>query len=100
GVVCATRISDAFELRPRKLIQRPTFGAQLAGCCGRPIQRAFALAAVETGKMAARKCGPNDAVRIEVEAARPEPDVRWLVDLRQSGLGRIGTENKADDVTR
>src|SRR5260370_22986853 len=83
GVICAAWISNAFELRPRKLIQRPTFGALLAGGRGRPIQRTLALAAGETGKMAGRNCRPNDTVRIKGDPARPQPAVPMLVYLLQ-----------------
>ena len=104
GVVArlgAARIGDAFQLRQRLGIERPAFGAVLAGR-RRPVQRPLALAAIEAGQVAARERRPDDAVAIDVHAARREARVRRiverrLVDFGERGLRRIRPGIEPDD---
>src|SRR6266581_5794129 len=72
----AARIRHALELRSGQGIKRPALGAVLAGR-GRTVED-LALAAVELSKMAARERGPEDAVAIDVAAARPVTGERRL----------------------
>src|SRR5262249_25143058 len=53
----------------------------------RPVERAFALATIELTHVAARQRHIGDAIAVDVEAARPEPRERRLIDFRQPGLG-------------
>src|SRR6185503_11338995 len=87
-------------------IERPSFSTMLAGRL-RPVQRALALATVEARKLTAREHGPDDAVGIDVHAARREAlrrrfrvVPRHLVVLGERRVGRVRTRHDADDGTR
>src|SRR5262245_60632459 len=63
-----------------------------------PVERAFALATIEAGEMAACQRRPEHAVAIEVTAARPISRQRWLVDFGECGVRRIRSWVEAHDV--
>src|SRR5262249_34824560 len=73
GVVARLRavLAEAAEAGARILVERPALWAVIAGC-GRPVERAFALAAVEAADVAARERHPDDALAVDVRAARAE----------------------------
>src|SRR5262249_59164465 len=78
---------DVLELRSGELVERPAFGAVLAGR-GRSVEP-LALAAIELAEMAARQRRPENAVAADVAAARPVARKRRLEDFRE-GPGRRG----------
>src|SRR5436189_36584 len=82
GRVAAAVVGDAAELRSRQRIERPALGAVLAGC-GRAVEWALALAAVEGAEMSARERGPYDALAVDVAAARRIARQRHFVDFSQ-----------------
>src|SRR4029434_10629835 len=91
----APRVCHALELRSRKWVERPTFRTVLSRR-GRAVKRPVALAPVEAGEMSACQWHPDDAVAIDVHAARPIAIhsglglvPRHLVDFRQSGRRRV-----------
>src|SRR5439155_5756218 len=100
GVFGTSRIGHALELRSRVFVQRPAFRAVLAGCCSRPIERALAFAPVEAGEMSARKCCPNHAIEIQIDAARTVSFVWREIHFRQGGLRRIRTGYETQNVSR
>src|SRR5262249_34834342 len=74
-----TGVCHVLQLRTRERIERPAFRAVLAGC-GRAIERALALAAVEARHVTAGERNPRDAVAVDVMAARAEAGRGYLVD--------------------
>src|SRR5262249_59479753 len=54
------------------------------------VERTFALAAVEAADVAARERHPDDALAVDVAAARTEAGQRDVVDFRKRGLRRVG----------
>ena len=90
GVVGAARVSDALELRSRELIQRPAFRTEFSGRRRRAIQRPLHLRAVEARKMPARERGPDDAIEIEVDAARSVTLIGRQIDFRECGFRGFG----------
>src|SRR5436189_6114468 len=66
----------------------------------RPVERAFALPAVEAAEVAARERSPEDAVAVDVAAARPITGKRRLVDLGKGGTRGIGPGIHAHDIAR
>src|SRR5262249_7067366 len=83
----AAAFSDVPELRSREWNERPPFRTELTFGRLRPVERAFALATIELTHVAARQRHIGDAIAVDVEAARPEPRERRLIDFRQPGLG-------------
>ena len=82
-------MSRAFQLRAGRLIERPAFAALAAVDLRRAVQ-VLALAHVEAGEMAARgERRPDDAVAVDVHAARIEAGLRHLEDLRLAGRRRV-----------
>ena len=59
----------ALEVRARHRVERPALRAVLAGGV-RAVQRSLALAPIEAGVVAAGQHGPEDAVGVDVHAAR------------------------------
>src|SRR5665213_392232 len=57
----------------------------ITGRC-RPVERTFALAAVEAHEMAARTRAPQHAVAVDVAAANAEARLRNVIDFRQLGF--------------
>ena len=88
GRLATAVISDAAELRSRQWIERPAFGAMLAGRV-RAVERAFALAAVERPEMPAGERGPRDALTVDVATARRVTRQRDLVDFRERRFRRV-----------
>src|SRR5438132_12223666 len=82
GRLATAVISDAAELRSRQWIERPAFGAMLAGRV-RAVERAFALAAVERPEMPAGERGPRAASTVDVATARRVTRPRARVDFRE-----------------
>ena len=87
-------------MRAGQLIQLPPFCALRAFRRGRPVQRALAEPAVETGQLPARQRGPDHAVHVDIDAARAEAACGRLVDFSQRGIGRVRTGIEPDDVAR
>src|SRR5262249_19566249 len=46
----------------------------------------------------ARKSGPNDAVKIDVDAARAVSPIRWKEDFSQRGLRRVRPRYQVDQI--
>ena len=88
-------LADAFEAGAGILIQRPAFGAVIAGR-GRPIEHP-ALAPVEAADVAARKRDPHHALAVDIAAARAEAGHGHVVDFRQRRLRRVGAGFEAHD---
>ena len=97
-VLGAAGVGDSFELRPRKLIQGPTFRTVLAGRRGWSIERALALAPIEARQMSTRERRPHHAAEIEVDPPRPVSNIRRQVDFGQGRLRGIGTGHQPEDV--
>src|SRR6478735_5259077 len=66
-----TVFADAFEARPRILVERPALRAMIAGRL-RSIERTFALAAVEAADVAACERHPHHALAVDIASARAE----------------------------
>ena len=94
--------AHALEPRARHRMQRPAFAAVLAVGRRRPLQRTFALAAVEAGEVAAaRQRRPDHAVRIDVDAARRvADDAGRRIERRLVRLANAGLRIDADDLAR
>src|SRR5207248_2766194 len=72
GVVArldAALIKHALELRPGERVERPALRAVRAGGV-RSVERAFAFAPIEAREVAARERSPEDALAVDVAAAR------------------------------
>ena len=88
-IVEVGRNIGALQLRTVRLIERPPFLALAAIVLRRAIQ-VLALAEVEAGQVAARRQRrPDDAVAVDVDAARIEARLRDLEDLGLAGCGRV-----------
>src|SRR5439155_15601931 len=101
GVVAclgAARILDVPQLWSRQLIERPTFGAMRAG--RRRSSENLAFAAVEAGEVAACKRRPEDAVAVDIAAARSESGQGHFVNFTQRGFRWIRSRQNANDLTR
>src|SRR5258708_18121320 len=61
-------LTDAFEARAGILIDRPAFRTMIAGGV-RPIERAFALAAVEASEATAPQRRPDHAPTVDIAPA-------------------------------
>src|SRR5439155_10224654 len=85
--------------RARILVERPAFGAMVAGRL-RAVHWALALPAVELADVAAGERDPIHAILIDVAAARAEARHRDVEVLGQRGLGRIRAGHDAHDRTR
>src|SRR5262249_36817749 len=100
GVVArldAAVVGHVLELRPWKAVERPALGAVLASGVW-PVERAFALAAVEAAEVPARERGPEHAVAADIAAARPVAREGRLVDLGDRGVRRVRARRDANDV--
>src|SRR5262249_1314948 len=86
------RLAYAVKLRSWQAIEGPRFGTMLAGR-SRPIERALAFPAVEARHVPARERHPDDALGIDVKAARRVARERHFVDLRQR-VARVITRIK------
>src|SRR5262249_2541312 len=71
-------LADAFEARPRILVERPALRAMIARRLW-SVERAFALAPVEAADVAAGERHPDDALAVDVAAARTEAGQRNVV---------------------
>src|SRR5580700_5688312 len=82
GVVArlGTVVADALETRAGIFIERPALRAMIAGRL-RSVERALALAAIESTKMAARQRYPDHAFAVDVAAARAKTRHRDVIDL-------------------
>src|SRR5262249_38272259 len=98
-MVSAAWIGNVLELRPWKLVKRPSFRTKFS--CGSvlPVQRSFALSAIEAREMSARQRSPNDAIQVEIESARSISDVRRHVHFGECSLGWIRSRHQPDDVS-
>ena len=100
-VVEVRRDVGALEARAIRLIERPALGTRRAVERLRAALRRLALAPVEAREMAARgERGPDDAVRVDVDAAWVDAALRHLVDLGDAGLGWVRAAVDAHDVAR
>src|SRR2546427_742768 len=79
-------------------IGRPQ-GSPLPGGA-RAVERSLTLAPVETREMSARERRPDDALAIDVHAARRIAGERRLEHFGERGLRRIRSRIQADDVAR
>src|SRR5262249_6983241 len=79
-------IFKAFEAPAGILVELPPCRAVIAGRL-RTVERPFAEAAVETGKMSARFRAPGNAIRVDVTAADADSRLRHGEELRQLRLG-------------
>src|SRR5262249_60058503 len=101
GVVArfrAARLGYVLELRSGERIERPALGAMLAGC-RRPVED-LAFLAVEARQVSARQRRPENAVAVDVAAARPITRKRRLIDFGQCRMGRIGPRIDPHDIAR
>src|SRR5207249_12023932 len=101
GVVarlCAV-VADAMETGAGIFIERPAFGAVIAGGL-RSVQWTFALSPVEACQMAARERRPHDTLLVDVSAADAEAGRRDIIDFRERRLGRIWTRSDPYDRAR
>ena len=99
GVVArlgAARSGHALELRARIRIERPAFGAMLAGR-RRPVERPLAFSPVEAGEMTACQRSPDDAIAVDIHAARRIPVGRRFIDLGQCGRRRVWSRSNPHD---
>src|SRR6266571_8255177 len=94
-----SRVSHALQLRSGEWIERPALGAMFARGV-RAGERSLALAAVETGEMAARERCPHHAFAVDVHSARRIAGERRLEHLGERGLRRIRSRIDADDEAR
>ena len=92
-------VADAFEAGTRVLVERPAFGAVIAGRL-RSVERTFALAAIERPEVTARERHPDHAFRIDVAAADAKAGRGNVIDLGDRGLRRIASEHDAHDGAR
>src|SRR3954466_14953146 len=86
-VIRTALVIDPLKLRAGEPVESPTVVALLAGygrCSG---QRRRALRTVEARQMTARQCGPDHALGVEIDAARPPCSRRRLEQLGKSGVG-------------
>src|ERR1051326_1106892 len=88
--------ADAVEAGTGILMERPPLGALIAGGL-RSVERTFALATIEAAEMPARERHPDDAVAIDVRAARAETGRGHVVNLRQRRLRRMRSERDPHD---
>src|SRR5690606_19174795 len=93
------RARQVLEPGPRQPVEAPAFGAVIAGRL-RPVQRPFALAAVERAEVTAAERYPHDAVAIDVGAAHAETRQRRRVDLGECRGRRIRTRIEPNDRAR
>src|SRR6185295_14869342 len=84
-----TVLANAQEARARILVERPPL-LTMPTRCGWPVQRTLALAPVKATDMAASQRHPNDALFVDVTAARSEAGCRNVVDFGQRRRGRVG----------
>src|SRR5262249_37637843 len=91
GLLVAAAEPGAHQ-RPGTAIQRPSFGALFAGAPG-----LAALRAIEPRQIAAAaERGPDDAVRIDVDAARSRAGLRRRIRLERSAGGVVANEAAAE----
>src|SRR5258706_115909 len=102
----AARIRDAFQLRRRERIQRPSFRTMLPRRI-RSIEGSLAFAPVETGEVSAGRNGPHHAVGIDIETTRRKSLNRRLrivprqfINFRQRGSRWIRAGIQAYDASR
>ena len=105
--VGAAVLHRSLVIRTRERIERPAFRAVLPSRGGRAVERALALAAVEAGVMSAREHRPDDALAVDVHAARRETlhrrlrvVPRHLVVLGQRSLGRVRSRGETNQRAR
>ena len=79
-------------------MEGPALGAMLAGRGGTVQHLAFA--AVEAAEVAARERDPEDAVGVDVAAARAVARERDFVVFGERGEGRVRAGRDADDAAR
>src|SRR4029077_8680390 len=87
-------LADPVESRTRVLVERPSLGAVIARRLW-SVERPFALASIEAAEMPARQRHPDDALAVDVGAARAEAGRRHVEDLGQRGLWRVRSERHA-----
>src|SRR4051812_23609221 len=95
-------LADALEARAGILVERPAFGAMVAGRL-RAVEGTFAEPAVEHAEVAARQRGPDASLLVDVGAAHAEARQRHVVLFSQRlvrVLGRIDTHEGARAATQ
>src|SRR5262245_8358774 len=92
-------VADTPEAWSRELMEAPAFRAMVAGGL-RAAERGLALAAIEASKLATRQRDPDDAIAVDVAAARTEPWLRHVVDLGDGGFRRIWSRHHTNHRTR
>src|SRR5881628_26745 len=100
GVVArlgAARIRHVHELWSRVWMKRPAFRTVLTSCGG-PVERPLAFTAIEAREMPAGERRPDDALAIDVHAARPVSGQGWLEDFGERGRRRVGSRIEPNDV--
>src|SRR5262245_38376535 len=87
GVVArlGARIRHVVEAWSGILVQRPTLRAMIAGRLG-PVERTFALAAVELEQVTGGAGPPQPAVGADVAAAQADALFRNGIELAELGL--------------
>src|SRR5207344_1874445 len=94
------RARIAGKARARQRIEVPALGALVAEFGARTVERALAQGAVEAADVATIERHPDDAIAVDVHAAKAEAGQRDLVDFRERGVGRILTRRHPQNVAR